>query len=105
MTDTGIDTKLKLLSNSGPKYVLAALNDRGGALAERWYIDFQAWDAVAKKLRKKRVWVPAKLKTAKERRKWGTNKVAEINKYLLEGFHFKARHRVQVRNRHQLQNR
>lgn len=90
MSDTGIDTALKLLSNSGPKYVLAALNDRGGSMAERWYIDFQAWDAVAKKLKKKRVWVPSKMKTPKERRKWGQEKVAVINKHLLEGFHFKA---------------
>jgi hypothetical protein len=67
-------------------FVLASLSDRDGDLSKRWYVYYKVWDTQKNALIKKQVYVPAELKTEKERRRWGVQTVKEINAYLNQGF-------------------
>lgn len=68
----------------------ARLGDRKGDLSKSWYIEYSAWDAQLKKLRRKFDYEINQYKTEKERRAFAKIRIEEINQLLTKGYHFDA---------------
>jgi integrase/recombinase XerC len=87
--DTAFDTEMhKIIRNGEHPYSLPELHDYNGDTSKRWYIDCYVWNADIGNIFKYRKWIPAKYKTAKERRVWATVMIKKITKQLIEGFVF-----------------
>ncbi|MEN7547803.1 tyrosine-type recombinase/integrase [Rapidithrix thailandica] len=71
-------------------YKPARLVDRNGDLKKRWYVEFYAWDAKLDKLKRKWVYIPAKYKTAKERKAYAKKLIQYTNSQLEKGAVFNA---------------
>jgi integrase len=69
----------------------AKLGDRKGNLSKPWYIQYSAWDAQQKKLRRKFDYEINQYKTPKERYAFAKVRINQINELLTKGYHFDAR--------------
>lgn len=68
------------MTDTNKPYVLARYHE-----VERPYIDFQVWSEIKDKLVTRRVWVPAKYKSSRERKTWANLEIKKINRALIEG--------------------
>jgi hypothetical protein len=68
-----------------PKH-LPRLNDYGGDLTKRWYIEYYIWDTDQEAFVKKRYWGMNKYTSVSARRQVSRQKMEEIRKVIEEGF-------------------
>jgi len=73
-------------ANRKHPYKPAKFYRRKGNLAERWYVEFWAWDGTQLKRRKE--FCPAKHQTAEQRETWGNKVIQEVNNLLESGYCF-----------------
>ena len=66
----------------------AKLNDCGGNLSGRWYIDFSAWDVQKSKLVRKRYYEVNNIVAEQDRRIYANRIIQQLNNLLKEGYHF-----------------
>ena len=66
----------------------AKLNDCGGNLSGRWYIEFYAWDVQISKLVRKRYYEVNNITSEQDRRIYANRIIQQLNKLLKEGYHF-----------------
>jgi integrase len=66
----------------------AKLNDCGGKLSGRWYIEFSAWDVQRSLLVRKRFYEVNNIPSEQERRSYANRILQHLNKLLNEGYHF-----------------
>ncbi|TDE15304.1 tyrosine-type recombinase/integrase [Dyadobacter psychrotolerans] len=66
-------------------YIEAKLFRRKEDLTKRWYIEFGAWNEQTGSIEKKKIYCPAKFKTANQREIWARAICAEINAGLQKG--------------------
>ena len=64
------------------------LNDCGGNLSGRWYIEFSAWDVQKSKLVRKRYYEVNNITSEQDRRIYANRIIQQLNKLLKEGYHF-----------------
>ena len=62
------------------------LNNRGGDLDKRWYIEYYLWNEAEERLERQQQFVPSTLKTAKQRRSWATSAITEITDLMRQGY-------------------
>jgi integrase len=66
----------------------ARLNDCGGNLSGRWYIEFSAWDAQKSILVRKRYYEVNNISLEQDRRVYANRIIQQLNNLLKEGYHF-----------------
>lgn len=66
----------------------AKLNDCGGNLSGRWYIEFYAWNVQSSKLVRKRYYEVNNITSEQDRRIYANRIIQQLNKLLKEGYHF-----------------
>ena len=66
----------------------AKLNDCGGNLSGRWYIEFYAWDVQMSKLVRKRYYEVNNIISEQDRRIYSNRIIQQLNNLLKEGYHF-----------------
>ena len=66
----------------------AKLNDCGGDLNGRWYIEFYGWDVQKKKLLRKRFYEVNNFASEQDRRLYANRIIQQLNALLKEGYHF-----------------
>jgi hypothetical protein len=66
----------------------AKLNDCGGDLTRRWYIEFYGWDVQKKKLVRKRFHEVNNFTSEQDRRLYANRIIQQLNTLLKEGYHF-----------------
>lgn len=67
------------------EYKLADLYPKKPKPGARYYIQFSAVDTVTGELVEKRFYIPAHLKTQKEKTDWAKEEIAKINAVLVQG--------------------
>jgi len=66
----------------------AKLNDCGGDLNGRWYIEFYGWDVQKKKLVRKRFYEVNNFTSEQDRKLYANRIIKQLNTLLKEGYHF-----------------
>ena len=66
----------------------AKLNDCGGNLSGRWYIEFYAWDVQSSTLVRKRYYEVNNITSEQDRRIYANRIIQQLNKLLKKGYHF-----------------
>jgi integrase len=66
----------------------AKLNDCGGDLTGRWYIEFYGWDVQKKKLVRKRFYEVNNFTSEQDRKLYANRIIQQLNTLLKEGYHF-----------------
>ncbi|MGA1976248.1 MAG: tyrosine-type recombinase/integrase [Bacteroidales bacterium] len=83
-----LDLKKLLHSEDMYPFKKAKLNDCGGDLSGRWYIEFYAWDVQMSKLVRKRYYEVNNIISEQDRRIYANRIIQQLNKLLKEGYHF-----------------
>ncbi len=68
------------------RFRLPKLNNRGGDLDKRWYVEYYLWNETEQQLERQQVFVPTAYKTAKERRAWAVSTITEVTDLMRQGY-------------------
>jgi len=86
--ETFIVTGMQKSTNFHP-YRLAVLKNYSNDLTKRWNVEFWAWDEETEQLKRKQIFISShKYPTARERRAYADAVIREVNRQLVEGYHF-----------------